>query len=139
MDILGKDFFPGVIRSKGYVWLSSRHNYASLWSQAGPVINIAYVGTWWATVPKEEWPDDPTLRQEVEAITESEYGDRRQELVFIGIDMDRHQICAQLDAALLTDEEMALGWEQWQSFSNPFAAMDQAWEMSQQHRHVHVH
>ncbi len=139
MDILGKDFFPGVIRSKGYVWLSSRHNYASLWSQAGPVINIAYAGTWWATVPKEEWPDDPTLRQEVEAITESEYGDRRQELVFIGIDMDRHQICTQLDAALLTDEEMALGWEQWQSFPNPFAAMDQTWAMSQQHQHVHAH
>jgi G3E family GTPase len=139
MDILGQDFCPGVIRSKGYVWLSSRHNYASLWSQAGPVINIGYAGTWWATVPKYEWPDDSAVRQEIEALTEPEYGDRRQELVFIGIDMDRHHICSQLDAALLTDEEMALGSEQWQSFPNPFAAMDQAWEASQQHQHVHTH
>ena len=138
MDILGKNFFP-VIRSKGYVWLSSRHNYASLWSQAGPVINIGYAGTWWATVPKDEWPDDSVLRQEIQALGEPEYGDRRQELVFIGIDMDRHAIWTQLDAALLTREEMALGWEQWQSFPNPFVAMDQAWEASQQGQHVHTH
>jgi hypothetical protein len=67
-------------------------------------------------------------------LVEPEYGDRRQELVFIGIDMDRHAICTQLDAALLTHEEMALGWEQW---PNPFAAMDRTWQASQQHVHAH--
>lgn len=48
------------------------------------------------------------------------FGDRRQELVFIGIDMPKEQMLAQLTAALLTDEEMELGEAGWKTFVDNF-------------------
>jgi Cobalamin synthesis protein cobW C-terminal domain len=59
-----------------------------------------------------------------------EFGDRRQELVMIGADMDHAQIHSLLDQALLDDAELALGWEQWQHLPNPFAHMDAQIEAS---------
>ena len=63
----------------------------------------------WAAVPDEDWPTDPAQVQAVTADFDaaSKYGDRRQEIVFIGVGMDVPGICAQLDEALLTDAEMS--------------------------------
>ena len=62
----------------------------------------------WACVPDGEWPNDPNQRQVIisDFDLETEYGDRRQEIVFIGANMDEKAICDQLDTALLTEEEM---------------------------------
>ncbi|PRD38490.1 UNVERIFIED_CONTAM: yciC [Trichonephila clavipes] len=47
-------------------------------------------------------------------------GDARQEIVLIGMDMDQDALTAQFDACLLTDDEMALGANEWEHFDNPF-------------------
>ncbi|MNY72181.1 putative metal chaperone YciC [compost metagenome] len=47
-------------------------------------------------------------------------GDCRQELVFIGQNIDFVKLNAELDSCLLTEDEMALGVEGWSVFADPF-------------------
>ena len=122
MNMLESDVLDGVIRSKGFVWLAPRHDMVGVWSQAGEVISLDYGGEWWADTPADEYPNDPALVAEIKGQFQGEYGDRRQELVVIGVDLDRAAITAALDACLLTDAEMALGWRGWRRFLDPFLA-----------------
>jgi G3E family GTPase len=109
----------GVIRSKGFLWFATRHEHAYQWSQAGVSIRIDPVGVWWDTVPRDEWPTDADSVAEIESLFDGPYGDRRQELVFIGLDMDREAIESQLNECLLTDEEWELGPGSWEYFTDP--------------------
>ena len=110
----------GVVRSKGYFWLASRPRHAGSWSQAGGVSRQGLAGMWWASVPKERWPqDEENLLYIMENWVDGS-GDARQELVFIGIDMNETALRHQLEAALLTDDEMLLGPENWVEFHDPF-------------------
>lgn len=113
--------WPGVLRSKGFVWLASRHDFVGMWHQAGGACALSGAGTWWATVPRDEWPEDGETRQEIEANSEGEYGDRRQELVVIGRAFDEPDLRARLDACLLGDDEMSQGPEAWAQLEDPFA------------------
>lgn len=103
----------GVIRSKGFFWLASRPEYAGTWSQAGGVAHHGPGGMWWASVAKETWPEDEASRGSVDANWLNSVGDARQELVFIGINMDETTLRQRLDAALLTDWEMRDGPAGW--------------------------
>lgn len=119
-DLLSSDLLSGVLRSKGFCWLASRHDDAILWSQAGCSISLSPEGNWWAAVPQDDWPDDAAEREEVLRDFIKPHGDRRQELVFIGIDMDRPVIESALVECLLTDEEMSLGAAAWSALEDPF-------------------
>lgn len=112
--------WDGVIRSKGYFWLASRTPIAFLWSQAGGASRIEPAGTWWAATPEKWWPDFEDALEEIRESWEEPFGDRRQELVFIGTVLDREAVTATLDACLLTDEELAPGEEAWIRFEDPF-------------------
>lgn len=112
--------WPGVLRSKGFIWLASRPRFAGTWSQAGLSIVIDPAGFWLASVPRDSWPDDPELMSWIESHWDEEVGDRRQELVLIGQDMDETALRASLQACELTDEEMAAGEEVWESYEDPF-------------------
>jgi G3E family GTPase len=112
--------WAGVVRSKGYFWLASRPEFAGSWSQAGGACRHGAAGYWWDAVPSEHWPEDPDYRANIAAKSTGEWGDRRQELVFIGMEMDKAEVCANLDACLLTDAEMALGRSGWVNFPDPF-------------------
>jgi G3E family GTPase len=112
--------WPGVVRSKGFFWLASRPGLVGEWSTAGPIVNLGAVGTWWATVPREEWPADRAVRARLERDWHEVYGDRRQELVFIGQDLDRDALVARLDAALMTDVELAAGERAWWGLPDPW-------------------
>lgn len=113
----------GVLRAKGFFWLASRMDFAGSLSQAGGVLRHEAAGLWWAAVPKERWPDDPAWRKSVLESWSPSHGDRRQEIVFIGTpDMDRDHLTAQLDACLLTRDEMALGAKLWTRLRDPFPA-----------------
>lgn len=110
----------GLLRSKGFCWLVTRPRWAALWSQAGSVMDLTPQGTWWADAPRDEWPADPAERAEIEAQFVGEYGDRRQELVFIGRKMNAPAMRAALEAALLTDAELTGGPAVWDAIADPF-------------------
>ncbi|MEH6401072.1 MULTISPECIES: zinc metallochaperone GTPase ZigA [Pantoea] len=112
----------GVIRSKGYFWLASRPEYAAMWSQAGAVARQGYAGRWWVSVPRTEWPQDADSLNFIAEQWQEGTGDARQELVFIGIEMDEKSVRAALDHALLTRQEMAAGPEQWITLADPVPA-----------------
>ena len=122
-EMINSDAIEGVLRSKGYFWLATRPDDAMLWSQAGTKANVHAAGKWWASVPKEQWPRSPELHAFVSTRWQEPYGDRRQELVYIGVDVDRTKIAAALDACLLTDAEMTLFADgQLQNAPDPFIA-----------------
>ncbi len=112
--------WQGVLRSKGWFWLASQHDIAGNWSQAGGACRHGPAGLWGAAVAEEDWPADPDWLAEVREVWEAPWGDRRQELVLIGIDMDEPALRAQLNACLLDDAELAAGPAQWATWANPF-------------------
>lgn len=114
----------GVMRSKGFAWIASKNDFAFQWSQAGVSMQLEPVGYWWAGAPAELLPEQSEIPQDVLAQFQGEYGDRRQELVFIGIDMDELAIREQLDACLVTDMEFVQGPELWEQFADPMPAVE---------------
>ncbi len=114
--------WPGLLRSKGHFWLATRHDMIGLWSQAGGSAEHRPVGYWWAAAPKARWPDDEdTLRTIIKDWREP-FGDRRQQIVYIGQDLPKDAMLAELRGCLLTDEEMTLEPVLWGIFPDPFPA-----------------
>ncbi|KAB0246554.1 cobalamin biosynthesis protein CobW, partial [Escherichia coli] len=95
-----------VLRSKGFCWIASRPTIAAIWSQAGPNLTID---------PAQYWSG-----------TEITPG---QEIVFIGIKLDRDKIHQLLDGALLTDAELAQGQQAWLGYPDPLPA----WNLTHTH------
>jgi G3E family GTPase len=112
---------PGLIRAKGYVWLASRPQWAVSYSRAGKVAAVEPVGQWWANNDQADWPPkgDPQ-RAAIDAVWQEPYGDRINELVFIGRHMDRAAIESAFNTCLLNPHELALGMAQWSSLPDPF-------------------
>lgn len=102
-DLLNGEL-PGVIRAKGHFWIATRPEWLAEFSLAGALSSIAPLGTWWASVPPERWPQNAALRDYLEANWEEPWGDRRQELVFIGAGIDWPKLMSRLDAALLPED-----------------------------------
>ena len=119
--------WSGILRSKGFFWLASRHDVIGTWSQAGGASRIEPTGIWWAATPKDDWPEAPEERAAIEADWHPLWGDRQQQLVFIGIDMDQEAITAALNRCLLDEEEMSQGPEAWAAYDDPFGP----WEVVQ--------
>ncbi|MEO1378947.1 MAG: GTP-binding protein, partial [Pseudomonadota bacterium] len=92
---------PGVIRAKGHLWLATRPDWVAEYSLAGVLSSIKPMGTWWATVPKERWPEHSSVLSYIEQHWSEPWGDRRQELVFIGSDIDWPALKEKLDACLV--------------------------------------
>jgi G3E family GTPase len=114
--------FVGVLRSKGFCWLAPqkwsgskndvwRHNTAMYWSHAGKHFGITTAGKWWGTISREQMKSYFTDPKEYERIiaedfVSEEFGDRRQELVFIGTGIDETDISDSLDECLCSDTEL---------------------------------
>ncbi|EOQ95353.1 CobW/P47K family protein [Leptospira wolbachii serovar Codice str. CDC] len=111
---------PGVVRAKGFVWLASKMDWVLLYSQAGNLSSYKPEGYWWASIPDEDIPDDPDVLENLQAHWLEPWGDRRQEIVLIGRDMDEKKIRASLDKCLLNDNEYKAGPEGWASLEDPF-------------------
>ena len=109
---------PGVIRAKGHFWIATRPDWAAEFSLAGAISTVVPLGGWWASVPKERWPTHPDALSEVATVWQEPWGDRRQELVFIGAGMDQAALTARLDAALV--EETAFTPAVWTGLADPF-------------------
>jgi G3E family GTPase len=113
--------WPGVLRAKGFCYLASRLEYIALMSFAGLTWTLGPVGRWRAMLDEGEWPDDEALRAQIKANWHPTYGDRQQELVFIGKDMDEAWLRRELESTLLTEAEVAMGKRAWvREFADPF-------------------
>ncbi|GFE66159.1 GTP-binding protein [Litoreibacter roseus] len=92
---------PGVIRAKGHFWISTRPGWVAEFSLAGALSSVKPLGTWWASVPKERWPDHESAHNYMQQHWQEPWGDRRQEIVFIGAGIDWPALKARLDACLV--------------------------------------
>ena len=81
--------------------MATRPDWVAEFSLAGALSSIGPLGTWWAAVPKEHWPDSESSRSYMRANWQEPWGDRRQEIVFIGADIDWPKLKASLDACLV--------------------------------------
>ncbi|MFM7390119.1 MAG: zinc metallochaperone GTPase ZigA [Vampirovibrionales bacterium] len=115
-----ENVWEGVLRSKGFMWLATRNEYALLWSQAGTSCRVEFGGSWWITAPEEDWPQEEAERAEILQHFEGRYGDRRQEMVIIGQNLDVAGITAMLDACTLSETEFEAGMDSWLQLPDPF-------------------
>lgn len=109
---------PGVLRAKGHFWIATRPDWVGEFSLAGAMAQTAGLGRWWAAVPPERWPQDPAARAKLRENWDPVFADRRQELVFIGQDLDQTALTAALDACLI--ETDAFAPRTWVGLPDPF-------------------
>ena len=121
----GTQKYGKLIRSKGYFWLASRPEFAGQWSQAGGIARYGFGGMFWKAVPKNNWPTDPDYLANIEKQWEEPFGDMRQEIVFIGQELDKQAMTDALDDCLLSIDEMLKGKEYWATLSDPFPAWNE--------------
>lgn len=119
-EALQSETMQHVVRSKGFAWFATRHDTCILWSQAGVSFQLLAGGYWFDAIPDEGWPEDVVERSEIAGLMVDPYGDRRQELVFIGQDLPHDELRRLLESCLLTDAEMSRGPERWTKLPDPF-------------------
>lgn len=108
-DFITQDFPQTIIRSKGLLWIASRPEQAINWSQAGGSIKAEGAGVWWASMPLSERINFNTFIENQDIIEERwtlDYGDRLNELVFIGIGLNENKIHQLLENCLCTPDEI---------------------------------
>ncbi len=109
-----------VLRSKGFFWVAADHRVAYEFAQAGGVSSVNTAGMWWATVPREDWGHPEGQRPDQQESWHPRFGDRLQQIVFIGQDMDEPAMRAKLDACLLDEALASADSETWLDRPNPF-------------------
>jgi G3E family GTPase len=112
---------PGVIRAKGHFWISTRPDWVAEFSLAGALSSVKPLGTWWAAVPEERRPDHDSAKEYMMAHWQEPWGDRRQEIVFIGAGIDWPALKERLDACLVP-AVAAMGPEDLPDYPDPFPA-----------------
>jgi len=111
----------GLVRAKGFFWLASRMHWVGELAIAGAQLKTGAAGRWWANIPKDKWPQDEKWQEFMKGLWSEPFGDRRQEMVFIGIGMDKDKITKMLDECLLTETEFQTEWKSWINLPDPFA------------------
>jgi G3E family GTPase len=121
----GTEKFGKLIRSKGYFWLATRPQFAGQWSQAGGIARYGFAGMFWKAVPEKNWPQDEEALAFIKKQWIEPFGDMRQELVFIGQNLDQQGMTQALDDCLLSEEEVLKGKTFWQTLPDPFPAWEE--------------
>lgn len=110
-NYLNNDYPSSIIRAKGLFWLASRPNDAINFSQAGGSSRIERAGVWWCSMPYSDrisYSIYVNNRKEIEARWSKQWGDRLNEIVFIGQDMEKDKIINDLKTCLLQDNELQM-------------------------------
>jgi len=126
-----------VLRGKGFIWLASRDEYCGEWEKAGNITQTRGTSEWYCEMSEDKWdvPKEVALTQFADGV-----GDKRQEMVFIGIAMDKEQILFRLEECLLTKEELGLGPGLWEDqFEDKFEDWECQFESEEDHEHGHDH
>ncbi|MCP3745221.1 MULTISPECIES: GTP-binding protein [Paenibacillus] len=105
-----------VVRAKGLAWIATPQDWAASISQAGPSIQFGPAGSWLAALSEEERQEIVAADPEALDHWDEQWGDRMNEIVMIGIGMNRPDLEEELDECLLNDNEMNMDWS---SFENP--------------------
>ncbi|MAU76782.1 MAG: GTP-binding protein [Crocinitomicaceae bacterium] len=108
-EYLQHNFNHKVIRSKGLFWIASRPNQALLWSQAGGSLRSENAGVWWSSMTFQDRMQSMAFienQNEIEKDWDITFGDRKNEIVFIGKDMDEQLIIQELNTCLFSDDEL---------------------------------
>lgn len=119
---LNEDYPAGVIRAKGLFWLASRPDDAINFSQAGGSSRLEKAGVWWISMPFAErikYESFIENKEYIESKWNKQWGDRMNELVFIGQDMDKETMMADLESCLLQESELDL-FNKKVPFDDPF-------------------
>jgi G3E family GTPase len=112
--------FGKLIRSKGYFWLATRPLFSGQWNQAGGIAHYGFAAMFWKSVPKKDWPSDEESLNAIQKQWVEPFGDMRQELVFIGQQLDQVAMTRALNECLLSDDELLKGQNYWATLSDPF-------------------
>ena len=149
-DLLGGTEVPfdssKIIRAKGFVWLASCSQLQGDFSLAGNHYSLLPGNPWWAEIDKSHWPEH--LESSIAPLWHEPYGDRQQEIVFIGQGLDREAVCKAFDTCLVPPDSMEAGQETWDAmvheYGDPFAeTWDAAIALAQKegegHSHDHDH
>lgn len=112
--------FEGVLRSKGFFWVAAKPLVVYEWAHAGNVSEVNASGLWLAALPKEEWGDFDGCSPDEADSWDERFGDREQQLVFIGTHLDEAGICERLNACLMSHEFAQLEMSEWGEQPNPF-------------------
>ena len=114
-----------LLRSKGFFWLATQPEVAGSWSQAGGMARYGAAGYFWKAVPEEHWPEDPEYLNSIQEHWQEPWGDMRQELVFIGQQLDKEEIYARLDDCLIPEALVEAGPAAWAQLTDPFPLFSQ--------------
>lgn len=118
-DFIEENRLVNVLRSKGFCWIASRNDVVGAWAQAGNILHIDPAGLWWGTMDKSYWEKDTDLQSELQEVWQEPYADRRQEIVIIGIKMNKEKLLQDLEKCLLTEAEMQDGFAKWKFYEDP--------------------
>ncbi|MCC5944282.1 MAG: GTP-binding protein [Bernardetiaceae bacterium] len=119
---ISQNFPAGIVRSKGLFWIASRGDEALSWSQAGGSLRADKAGVWWASMSRQDRLLNPSYgiyQNEIEQRWDKTFGDRQNELVFIGLQLDAEEITKELEACLCTEKEVQ-AWIKGQRFKDSF-------------------
>jgi len=99
-EFVARKWHKNIIRAKGICYFRGEEDICYVFEQAGHQVSLRNAGQWYATMPKDELEDfmerNPQLRRD----WDDQYGDRMQKLVFIGQNLDKEKITADLDFCL---------------------------------------
>jgi G3E family GTPase len=121
-NYLNNQWHGNIIRSKGIFWIASRKNEALNWSQAGGSLRADKAGVWWSSMPFKERISYAAFvenQQAIESKWDKRFGDRENELVIIGQDLDKEAIMRELQNCLCTESEIR-DMESGLRFKDPF-------------------
>jgi G3E family GTPase len=110
----------GVFRAKGFFWLATRMDEVGGLNLAGSDLHCASAGTWWAA--REQSSREAEMPERTRNDWKEPFGDRRQTFAIMALEVDRATLHSQLDACLVTDQEMAGGPEAWKNLADPFSS-----------------
>ncbi|MFA6779510.1 MAG: GTP-binding protein [Paludibacteraceae bacterium] len=86
-----------IIRSKGVAYFEENPEMSYLFEQAGTQKKLTEAGQWLCTAPKADQERMLEQSAELRKDWDEKYGDKMIKIVFIGRDMDKEKICAELD------------------------------------------
>jgi G3E family GTPase len=116
-----EDLTTEALRGRGQLWIASQPDVVIGWESAGGGINLGSLGHCLAALPADRWDEATALRRMAADLDwDPYYGDRLTALAFIGLRLDADAITETLTACLLTDAELADGFDAWTAMPDPF-------------------